>query len=179
MKYAVIEQAKEAFPVSRLCEFLGVSESSYYAWRKRKPSQRAHEDAGLQVVIADIWEASHRIYGLPRIHAELRDQGIAIGKQWLMGKAGIQGKMPRRKRPHATQRDHSHPVASNRLSRQFEVAQCNAVWLTDITYIETDKGYLYTAAVMDLGSLEIVGLAMTDHMYGLSCSTPAWLPLPL
>lgn len=167
MKYAVIERAKEAFPVSRLCEFLGVSESGYYAWRKREPCQRVHEDARLQVTIVDIWEASHRIYGLPRIQADLHDQGIGIGKQRLtrlMREAGVEGKMRRRKRPRTTQRDGTHPGAPNRLNRQFGVNERNAVWLTDITYIETDEGYLYTAGVMDLGSREIVGLAMADHI---------------
>jgi len=167
MKYAVIEQAKGTYPVSRLCEFLEVSQSGYYDWQKRDPSQRAGEDAELKAIIVDIWEASHRIYGLPRIHDALRERGIQIGKQRLarlMHEAGVQGKIPRRKRPRTTQRDDSHPVALNVLNRQFGVTERNAVWLTDITYIETDEGYLYTAGVMDLGSREIVGLAMADHM---------------
>ncbi len=167
MKYEVIEQSKDTFSVRRLCEFLGVSERGYYAWRQREPSQRAREDIQLKAIIVDIWDASHRIYGLPRIHDELNDCGIHIGKQRLarlMREAGVQGKMLRRKRPRTTQRDDSHPVAPNLLNRQFGVTQRNAVWLTDITYIETDEGYLYTAAVLDLGSREVVGLALADHM---------------
>lgn len=167
MKYEIIEQSKESFPVRRLCEFLGVSESGYYAWRQREPSQRAQEDVRLKAVIVDVWEASKRIYGLPRIQADLLDLGIGIGKQRLarlMGEAGVQGKMPRRKYPQTTQRDDTHPVAPNLLNRQFDVTQRNVVWLTDITYVETLEGYLYTAGVMDLGSREIVGLAMADHM---------------
>lgn len=167
MKYAVIEQAKDAYPVSGLCACLGASESGYYAWLKREPSQRTSEDAELKAVIVDISEAAHRIYGLPRIHDALRDRGIQIGKQRLarlMGEAGVVGKMPRRKRPRTTQRDDSHPVAPNVLNPQFGVTERNTVWLSDITYIETEEGYLYTAGVMDLGSREIVGLAMADHM---------------
>lgn len=167
MKYAIIEQSKDAFPARRLCEFLGVSESGYYAWTKREPSLRELEDARLKAVILDIWQASYQIYGLPRIQAELRDQGIHIGKQRLarlMREAGIVGKTPRRKRPQTTQRDDSHPVAPNVLNRQFGTTKRNTVWLTDITYIDTNEGYLYTAAVLDLGSREIVGLAMADHM---------------
>jgi len=167
MKYDVIHQSRTAFPVSRLCEFLGVSVSGYYAWLKREPSQRTRQDAELKAVIVDIWEASHRIYGLPRIHADLRDRGIRIGKQRLarlMREVGIEGKMPRRKRPGTTYSDDRHPVVPNVLNRQFSVTERNAVWLTDITYIETDEGYLYTAGVMDLGSREIVGLAMAEHM---------------
>jgi putative transposase len=167
MKYEIINKAKGVYPVRRLCEFLGVSESGYYAWTKREPSQRELEDARLKAVILDIWQASYQIYGLPRIQAELRDQGIQIGKQRLarlMREAGIVGKMPRRKRPQTTQRDDSHPVAPNVLNRQFGTTKPNTVWLTDITYIDTNEGYLYTAAVLDLGSREIVGLAMADDM---------------
>ena len=79
MKYEVIDQSKNTFPVSRLCECLDVSESGYYAWRRREPSQLAREDVELKELIVDIWEASHRIYGLPRIHADLRDLG---GPDW-------------------------------------------------------------------------------------------------
>jgi putative transposase len=167
MKYDVIHQAKDAFPVRRLCALLDVSESGYYAWLKHEPSQRASEETELRAVIVDIWEGSYRIYGLPRIQDALRDDGIPIGKHRLarlMGEAGVQGKMPRRKRPRTTQREDRHPVAPNVLNRQFGVTKRNTVWLTDITYIETAEGYLYTAGVMDLASREIVGLAMADHM---------------
>jgi putative transposase len=167
MKYNVIHQSKETYSVRRMCQFLGVSESGYYAWTKRERSQREHDDAELKLLIGEIWHDSNRIYGLPRIHAELADRGIQIGKQRLarlMHEAGVQGKMPRRKRPHTTQSDQKHPVAPNLLNRQFAVENRNAVWLTDITYIETDEGYLYAAGVLDLGSRELVGLAMADHM---------------
>lgn len=167
MKYDVINKAKADFPVSCLCNCLGVSESGYYAWTKREPSQRKRDDADLKAVIVEIWHKSHQIYGLPRIHAELADRGIQIGKQRLarlMGEAGVQGKMPRRKRPKTTQSDDRNPVVPNLLNREFTVEKRNMVWLTDITYIETTEGYLYTAGVLDLASRKIVGLAMADHM---------------
>ena len=167
MKYAVINQAKGEYPVSRMCECLGVSESGYYAWVRREPSQRESEDVELKAIIVEIWHDSHQIYGLPRIHAELADRGLAIGKQRLarlMREAGVQGKMPRRKRPRTTQSDAKNPIAPNLLNRQFAVDKRNEVWLTDITYIETAEGYLYAAGVLDLGSRKMVGLAMADHM---------------
>ena len=167
MKYAVIDQAKSEYPVNRLCEGLGVSESGYYAWVRREPCQRETEDEALKASIVKIWHDSHQIYGLPRIQAELAERGIPIGKQRLarlMREAGIQGKMPRRKRPRTTQPDDKNPVAPNLLNRQFSVEKRHEVWLTDITYIETTEGYLYVAGVLDLGSRELVGLAMADHM---------------
>lgn len=167
MKYAVIDQAKSKYPVSRMCEFLGVSGSGYYAWVRREPCQRETEDGELKAIIVEIWRDSHQIYGLPRIHAELAERGIPIGKQRLarlMREAGVQGKMPRRKHPRTTQSDDQNPVAPNLLNRQFSVEKRNEVWLTDITYIETAEGYLYAAGVLDLGSRKMVGLAMADHM---------------
>ena len=82
----------------------------------------------------------------------------------LMRQAGIRGKTARKYRPQTTQSDPTHAVAPNLLNRNFKGHQRQAVWLTDITYINTDEGYLYLAAVMDLGSREIVGLAIADHL---------------
>jgi len=167
MKYAVIERSKSDYPVTRLCAVLEVSESGYYAWLKRKPSQRAVQDSALRQKIVAIWMQFRRIYGAPRIHAELLARGIRVGLKRvarLMREADIQGKVLRRKRPCTTQVDGNHPVAPNLLNRQFDVKQRHQIWLSDITYIDTEEGYLYLAAVLDLGSREIVGLAMTDHI---------------
>jgi transposase InsO family protein len=81
-----------------------------------------------------------------------------------MREMGIQGKMTRRKRPRTTQSDPTHAPAPNVLDRHFAADRCDAVWLTDITYIDTDEGYLYLAGVMDLYSRQIVGMAMADHL---------------
>ena len=167
MKYSAIERARDAFPVRRLCAVLGVSESGYYAWLKHEPSQRALENVRLRETICALWRQFQGIYGAPRIHAELRDQGVKVGRHRvarLMRQAGIRGKAPSKRRPRTTQSDPTHPVAPNLLDRQFTANRPNAVWLTDITYIDTDEGYLYLAGVMDLYSRQIVGLAMADHL---------------
>ncbi len=167
MKYKLIEESKGQFPTRVMCRVYNISESGYYAWVKRDPSQRTRDDKELSALIVDVWQSFHGIYGAPRIYAELREHGIRIGAKRvarLMSEAGIQGKMSRRKRPCTTQVDHSHPVAPNLLNRQFEVCKPHQVWLSDITYIDTEQGFLYLAAVMDLASREIVGLAMADHL---------------
>jgi len=167
MKYEVVERSKSEYPVKRLCVVLGVSESGYYAWLKREPSQRAQQDSQLRQKIVAIWQQFRGIYGAPRIHAELLAQGIRLGLKRvarLMRQVGIRGKMARRKRPRTTQVDCSQPIAPNLSNRQFDVQQVHQVWLSDITYIDTAEGYLYLAAVLDLGSREIVGLAMADHL---------------
>lgn len=167
MKYEVIQSHREMYPVKAMCELLSVSESGYYAWLTREPSQRMCQDAELKARIVSTWKCFRGIYGAPRIYKELKAKGIRVSQKRvarLMREAGIQGKMARRKHPQTTQSDDSHCVAPNLLNRQFKVKEANKVWLTDITYIETKEGYLYTAGVLDLGSRQLVGLAMADHM---------------
>lgn len=167
MKYAAIERCQHEFPVARLCAVMKVSVSGYYAWAKRVPAGREQQTQRLQQTIRAIWQQYRGIYGAPRIHAELQAQGLRVGHNRvarLMRRAGLQGKTARRRRPVTTKSDPTQPVAPNRLARQFQVQRPNTVWLSDITYIETDEGFLYLAAVLDLASRQIVGMALTDHL---------------
>jgi len=167
MKYECIQQAHAAFPVTRLCKLFEVSESGYYAWLRRAPSAREIENATLSEQIVQIWREFRGIYGAPRILPELLAKGFRVGLNRvarLMRAAGIRGKTARKRHPKTTQSDPTHAVAPNLLNRNFKIKARNRVWLTDITYLDTDEGWLYLAAVMDLGSREIVGLAMADHM---------------
>jgi putative transposase len=167
MTYGCVKMCANEFPVARICEVLDVSASGYYAWLKRTPSQREQANQTLSMHIQGIWEHFKQCYGAPRIHAELQAQGWGVGKNRvarLMQRLGIHGKGGQKRRPRTTQPDASHPVAANVLAQQFAVDQPDAVWLTDITYIDTDDGLLYVAGIMDLYSRQIVGLAMADHM---------------
>jgi transposase InsO family protein len=167
MKYQAIEACKAEFPISCLCAVLNIAESGYYAWLNQAPSTHKQENRQLQQSICTIWKQYRGVYGAPRIHAELQEQGINVGHNRvarLMRQAGIQGKTTRKRRPHTTQSDPTHPVAANVLDRQFTATHPNEVWLTDITYIDTAEGFLYLAAVMDLYSRQIVGMAMADHL---------------
>lgn len=167
MTYECAKICADEFPVARVCEVLEVSQSGYYAWLKRTPSQREQANQTLKTRIQAIWEQVRHCYGAPRIHAELQAQGWCVGKNRvarLMQRLGIRGKGGQKRRPRTTQADASHPVAANVLAQQFDVDQPDTVWLTHITYIDTDDGFLYVAGVMDLYSRQIVGLAMADHM---------------
>jgi len=146
---------------------LEVSESGYYAWRKRPSSRRDQERTRLKTHIRAVWQQYRRVYGAPRIHQVLREQGLCVGRHRvarLMREMGIAGKSPGKRGPRTTRADPSHPGVPNVLDRQFDTAACGQVWLSDITYIDTDDGYLYLAGLMDLGSRQIVGMAMADHM---------------
>jgi transposase InsO family protein len=167
MTYQSIEYSKAEFPVARQCAVLDVSESGYYAWQNRPPSQRERENLALKEAIYSLWESYQGIYGAPRIYEELQAQGVCVGRHRvtrLMQELGIAGKMPRKRRPRTTLSDPTHTPAPNLLNRNFEASRCDEVWLTDITYIDTDEGYLYLAGVMDLYSRQIVGMAMADHL---------------
>lgn len=167
MKYEAVYTWQYEFPVARLCAVLKVSVSGYYAWLKRPVAPRQQANQQLEQTIRQVWQRVRGIYGAPRIHAELEAQGLRVGHNRvarLMRAAGLRGKTVRRHRPVTTQADPTHSVAPNQLARQFTVVHPNTVWLTDITYIETDEGFLYLAAVLDLASRQVVGLAMADHL---------------
>ncbi len=167
MKYECVAQCATEYPVRRVCDVLEVSESGYYAWLNRPSSQQQQDNARLCNRIRKIWEKFKGIYGAPRIHAELQALGESVGKNRvakLMRQLGVCGKSNRKHHPRTTQSNPAHQTHTNVLNREFEVSETNKVWLTDITYIETDEGYLYLAGVMDLFSRQLVGISMANHM---------------
>ena len=163
MKYQFIEQYKQEFPVVVMCRVLDVSESGFYAWRKRPPCQRQREDAQLTEEIRQEFSVHQGRYGSPRLHAELRDRGRSIARKRvarLMREAGLCAKRKRR-RVLTTPRDLSHPVAPNLLNREFTAEEPNRKWVTDITYIPSMQGWLYLAVILDLYSRMVVGWSMS------------------
>jgi len=143
-----------------------VSRSGYYAWEKRPESLRSRGNRRLLTEIKAIHLKSKEIYGSPRIHQKLKSLGHLCGKNRvakLMSEHGIRSKT-RKKFKVTTDSKHRFPIAPNWLARDFRTKNINEVWLTDITYIETEEGWLYLAAVMDLNSRRIVGWALEDRM---------------
>jgi putative transposase len=167
MIFSSIKDHQAVWPVSRQCRVLGVSASGFYAWLKRKPSQRAVANENLLKDIRRIhWDHSRR-YGSPRIQATLRAEGKAIGKsriEKLMRDNDIQAISKKRVRVFTTDSKHNLPIAPNIIDRNFGALAPNEKWLADMTYIFTAEGWLYLAAVLDLYSRKIVGWAMRDHM---------------
>jgi putative transposase len=167
MMYRLISAQKARTPISIACELLGVSRSGYYDWATRVPSDRALSDVWLTEKIREIWKQNRKVYGSPRIHAELRLQfGIRIGRkrvERLMRQAGISGLVQRR-RGRTTIRVPGVRVADDLVERQFRPAAPNVLWLADITYLRTWEGWLYLAAVQDAYSRRIVGWSMAEHM---------------
>jgi putative transposase len=149
-----------------MCRLLGVSTSGYYAWRNRKPSKRAVEDAALTETISAIHVWSRGTYGAPRIHAELADCGVKVGRKRvarLMRGAEIQG-VTRRKKIFTTRRDSTARPAPDLVDRVFTAEGPDRLWLSDITYVPTDTGYIYLAIVLDAWSRRVIGWSMENHL---------------
>jgi putative transposase len=150
------------FPIQSMCKAFGVSRAGYYAWLGRGPSVQANADAKLAARIKAIHAASRETYGAPRVHAELVDEGIHVGRkrvERLMKAAGIAG-VSRRKGTGTTFRDERVRPASDLVERNFRADEPDRLWVADITYVPTWAGFLYLAVVLDAFSRRIVGWAM-------------------
>ena len=149
-----------------MCRALGVSPGGFYARRKRPPSARARADAELSAQIAAIHRRSRSTYGAPRIHAELKEQGLRVGCKRvarLMRAAGLRG-VSRCNWIVTTVRDRQARPAPDLVERNFSVPAPNRLWVADITYIPTWAGFLYLAVVLDAFSRKIVGWAMETYL---------------
>ena len=146
---------------------LDVSPSGYYAWRSRPVSRREQANAELVTSIQQVHRDSRGTYGSPRIVPALRTKGIQCNHkrvERLMREMGIAGVSRRRQRPTTTLSTHTFPVAPNVLNRAFSADAPNQKWLADITYIDTNEGFLYLASLEDVFSRRIVGWAMAETM---------------
>ena len=165
MKFRIIEDQRETFPIRVLCDVMGVSAAGYYAWRGRPESPRKTANRALLTEIRNLHLAHRGRYGAPRIDAALRDLGHTASRgriERLMRHHGIRA--ARRFRTCTTDSRHDWPIAPNRLNQNFAADRPNQVWLADITYVPTSEGWLYLAVVLDLFTRKIVGWAMRDHI---------------
>jgi len=163
MKYQFIAEHRQEYAIMLMCRVLDVSVSGYYAWSKRPPSQHSRKDAQLAEQVKTAFQANRRVYGSPRIHAELRDQGIKCAPKRvarLMREQGLFARAPRH-RTITTKSEPGAQVAPNLLQRDFSAEQPNTKWVADTTYIWTAEGWLYLAVVLDLFSRMVVGWSMS------------------
>jgi len=153
--------------VSTMCRVLGVSRQGFYAWERRAPCDRALNDAWLMERIGRVHAASRGLYGSPRIHAELAEEGVRVGRkrvERLMARAGIEGAHMRRRAPGTTVRVPGIVPADDLVCREFVALASNQLWVADLKQVETGEGKLYIAAVTDCFSRLVVGWAMAEHM---------------
>lgn len=154
------------YDLRMLCRVLTVSRSGYYAWASRKPSTRAQENARLEIEIKAAHARTRRSYGPERLQKELQANGYYAGVgriKRLRNKLGLRCVQLRRFKA-TTHSDHNLPVAPNLLEQRFMATRPNQVWVTDITYVPTDEGWLYLAGIKDLYTRQLVGYAMSERM---------------
>ena len=154
------------YPLAMLCRVLEVSRSGYHAWRTRRPSKRAQENARLEVAIQAAHVRTRQTYGPERLQAELREDGFpaGIGRiKRLRKKLGLRCTQVRRFTT-TTESNHALPVAENVLAQTFVATRPNETWVTDITYVPTAEGWLYLAGIKDLFTCEVVGHALDARM---------------
>ena len=155
------------YPVSDLCGALEVSRSGYYAWARRKPGARAESNLALAAEIEVLFDKNRESYGSPRITAALRQAGRCCNHkrvERLMREQGLQGRQRGRYRVATTDSGHDEPIAPNRLAEAPACTAPDQVWVTDITYVPTQEGWLYLAGVLDLYSRKVVGWAMGETL---------------
>src|SRR6056297_2007659 len=144
-----------------MCRVLDVTASAFYPFAVRSPSATETRQAQITKAIETIHgEKHHDAYGSPRMHRELIKRGIECCRGTVakcMKKAGITANRRTKFRISTTDSNHDHPIAENLLKQDFQTTAINQVWLTDITYIPTEEGFTYLAAVVDLHSRKIVG----------------------
>lgn len=172
------------YPLRLLCRVLDVSRSGYYAWRTRRPSNRAQENARLEVAIQAAHVRTRQTYGPERLQAELREDGFpaGIGRiKRLRKKLGLRCTQMRRFTT-TTDLTHALPVAANVLAQTFAARRPNETWVTDITYVPTAEGWLYLAGIKDLFTCEVVGHAMgarmTTELVIQALGTAVWAKRP-
>src|SRR5918992_2063302 len=135
MRFRFVAAERASFPVRTLCRVVGASASGFYAWLRRGSGDRARDDDNLARRIAAIFAASRRTYGSPRVHAELRAQGVRVSRkrvERLMRASGL-GIQARRRVPRTANSRHDYPVAPNLLGRHFAADHPDTVWLADIS----------------------------------------------
>ena len=164
MKFAWIQTEKASYPLTKLCRWLGVTPSGFYAWRQRSESTHAREDRRLKVLVQASFAESQQRYGSPRIHADLIEQDEQVSRKRvirLMQENGLKART-RKRFTLTTMSEHDQPVAANLLDRQFDDAAPNQRWVGDTTeFVIGSSGKLYLAVVLDLFSRFVVGWAVS------------------
>lgn len=166
MRYRFIDTHKKVWPINLMCGVLDVSRSGFYHWQGRGPSRQAWTNKKLDNRIRELFARHKQRYGAPRLTDDLHDEGIACSENRVarrmrrLGLRAIQAK----KFKVTTDSNHSKPVAPDLIEQDFTAGSPNEKWVSDISYIWTDEGWLYLTVVMDLYSRAIVGWSMRRRM---------------
>jgi transposase InsO family protein len=160
-----------------MCQVLGVSISGYYYWLQHPIGLRAGKEQQLLAAVKMVYQQSDGRYGSPRIAVELQEQGLPASRPRvarLMGKHAIRSIIRRKYRVHTTDANPCFAIAENYLNRNFSATRLAEKWVSDLTYIKTQEGWLYLTAVLDLADRKVVGWALSETMEAEVTSVAAW-----
>ena len=166
MRYRFIDTHKKVWPVNLMCAVMEVGRSGYYHWLKQRTRSATQASQDFDCEIRRIFAVHNQCYGAPRVTDELHDEGYACSKNRVarrMKALGLRA-IAAKKFKVTTDSDHNKPVAPDLLEQNFTASRANEKWVSDLTYIWTDEGWLYLAVVMDLYSRAIIGWAMNKRM---------------
>ena len=156
----------DRWKVGRMCGLLNLRRSGYYAWRTKGPSTRVRRNTDLTREIHRIYAEGRGEYGSPTIYRVLREEGLLVNHKRivrLMRQIGLFAKVLRRFK-RTTKPCKDREAAPNLLKQNFHTSDPNRVWLSDITFIDTEEGWLFLTTIEDMWSRRIVGHAITDHL---------------
>ena len=159
-----------------MCKVLKVSKSGFYSWMNQGMSNRWKENEMLLSQIQTIFKASSASYGSPRMKSALNKLGYKVSRPRVARIMQVNHLVARRTRKfkHTTNSNHNYPIAPNLLNRDFKVLRRNEVWVSDMTYIETNQGWMYLTVIIDLFNRKVVGWAMSDNLSTKDTILPAW-----
>ena len=164
MRFAFIRDHRHRWPVTAMCRVLEVSASGFHAFMRRPPSAHDIEDEALRAKTRSIFESRRRVYGSPRIHAELKAKGDRHGRKRvarIMKEEGLCAKRTRRFKA-TTDSKHAFPIAPNVLDRNFQLSQPDRAWCGDVTAIWTNLGWRFLSTLIDLFSRRVVAWAISE-----------------
>jgi len=169
MKYAWIQEHRDSFPVAAMCRTLKVSKSGFYHSQSAEPSARAQRSQRIREAVKQVYEESDGVYGSYKIAKQLQadDQLESACRNTVaaaMRELGLKSKVLKRFGPATTTADPNRKPADNLLDQVFDVDQPNRKWVTDITYLPTEDGWVYLAVVLDLFSRKVVGWSIGDSL---------------
>lgn len=167
---------RKEFPIGKMCKVFKVSRSAFYKSLHYLPSKRDHENRMLLYEIRRIHEQSKASYGSPRITDELKARGVKVSEPRVarLMKAHKIRAVRKRRFVVTTDSKHRFPIAENKLGRNFSTNSEGKVWISDITYIRTGKGWLYLTAILDLYDRKVIGWAQSSDLSAQNTTIAAW-----
>ncbi|OBY26591.1 IS3 family transposase [Leisingera sp. JC1] len=177
-KRAFVAAHKTVYPIAQLCRLVGVARSWFYGFVQSQPARdqrqklRTDRDAELLPKIKEAFSQSKKRYGSKRVHQDLKADGEDVSERRvarIMRENNVTPRLCKHRKPRTTDSNHSLKPSPNLLEQRFDCTTPNRVWLADITYVDTDEGWLYVAALKDMATREIVGWAMDNHLRSELC----------